>query len=119
VADTGIRVGELVRLTLNDLIERDRTHYPRVGGKTGERMVPIPRIYRRLLPDAQRGRPHDVPSDRIFISLRRRPGGYYGPLTPSGVEQLIQDLSVRAGIGKRVYPHPLRHSYATWRSTVA
>jgi len=92
---------------------RDRTHYLRVGGKTGERMVPIPRIYRRLLPDAQRGRPHDVPSDRIFISLRRRPGGYYGPLTPSGVEQLIQDLSVRAGIGKRVYPHPLRHSYAT------
>ena len=42
LADTGIRVGELVRLTLNDLVERDRTHYVRVGGWTGERMVPIP-----------------------------------------------------------------------------
>ena len=114
LADTGIRVGELVRLTLNDLIERDRTHYLRVGGKTGERMVPIPRLYRRLLRYAQRGRPRDVPSDRIFISLRRRPGGDYGPLTPSGAEQLIQDLGVRAGISRRVYPHLLRHSYATW-----
>src|SRR5262249_44801950 len=27
LADTGIRVGELVRLTLDDLIERDRTYY--------------------------------------------------------------------------------------------
>lgn len=114
LADTGIRVGELVRLTLNDLIERDRTHYVRVGGKTGERMVPIPRLYRRLLRYAQRGRPRDVPSDRIFISLRRRPGGDHGPLTASGVEQLIQDLGVRAGISRRVYPHLLRHSYATW-----
>jgi integrase/recombinase XerD len=114
LADTGIRVGELVRLTLNDLIEGDRTHYLRVGGKTVERMVPIPHLYRRLLRYAQRGRPRDVTSDRIFISLRRRPGGDYGPLTASGVEQLIQDLGVRAGIGKRVYPHLLRHSYATW-----
>jgi integrase/recombinase XerD len=117
LADTGIRVGELVNLTVNDLIERDRTHYLRVGGKTGERMVPIPRLYRRLLRYAQRGRPRDVPSDRMFISLRRRPGGDYGPLTASGVEQVIQDLGASAGITKRVYPHLLRHSYATWALT--
>ena len=58
-------------------------------------MVPIPRLYRRLLRYAQRGRPRDVSPDR-------------------GVEQLIQDLGVRAGISKRVYPHLLRRSYATW-----
>jgi integrase/recombinase XerD len=117
LADTGIRVGELVNLTVDDLIERDRTHYLRVGGKTGQRMVPIPRLYRRLLRYAQRGRPHDAPSDRLFISLRRRPGGDYGPLTPSGVEQLVQALGEAAGIRKRVYPHLLRHSYATWALT--
>jgi hypothetical protein len=32
-----------------------------------------------------------------------RAGGGYGPLTPSGVEQVIQDLGTQAGIGKRVY----------------
>jgi integrase len=117
LADTGIRVGELVGLTVHDIIERDRTHLLRVGGKTGERMVPIPRLYRRLLRYAQRGRPRDVASDRVFISLRRRPGGEYGPLTASGVEQLIQELGMTAGIRKRVYPHLLRHSYATWALT--
>jgi len=117
LADTGIRVGELANLTLNDLVERDRTHYLRVGGKTGQRMVPIPRLYRRLIRYAQRGRPREVPSDRLFISLRRRPGGDYGPLTPSGVEQVIQELGAAAGISKRVYPHLLRHSYATWALT--
>jgi integrase/recombinase XerD len=125
LADTGIRVGELVNLTVHDLVERDRSHYLRVGGKTGERMVPVPRLYRRLLRLAQRGRPRDVPSDRLFISLRRRPGGDHGPppggdhgpLTASGVEQVIQDLGTQASIGKRVYPHLLRHSYATWALT--
>jgi len=39
---TGIRVGELVNLTTRDLINRDRNLYLRVGGKTGERLVPIP-----------------------------------------------------------------------------
>jgi integrase len=58
-----------------------------------------------------------LPSDRLFISLRRRPGGDYGPLTPSGVEQVIQELGASAGITKRVYPHLLRHSYATWTLT--
>jgi site-specific recombinase XerD len=87
-----------------------------VGGKTGERLVPIPRLSRRLQKYVDRGRPREVVSDRIFISLKRRPGGDYGPLTPSGVEQLLQDLRQRAGITKRVYPHLLRHSYRAGHS---
>jgi hypothetical protein len=91
LGDTGISVGELVNLTTHDLINRDRNLYLRVGGKTGERLVPIPRLSRRLQKYVDRGRPRDVASDRIFISLKRRPGGDYGTLTPSGVEQLLQD----------------------------
>jgi integrase len=117
LADTGIRVGELVNLTVVDLVERDRSHYLRVRGKSGERLVPIPRLYRRLLRHAQRGRPRDVQSDRLFISLRCRPGGDHGPPTASGVEQVIHELGGTAEISKRVYPHLLRHSYATWALT--
>jgi integrase/recombinase XerD len=113
LGDTGIRVGELVNLTTNDLINRDRNLYLRVRGKTGERLVPIPRLSRRLQRYVDRGRSREAPTDRIFISLKRRPGGDYGALTPSGVEQLLQDLRQRAGVSKRVYPHLLRHSYAT------
>ena len=118
LADTGIRVGELVNLRTADLMERDRNHFIRVRGKgSRERLVPIPRLYRRLLRYAERGRPEDTSTDRLFIALRRRPGGDYEALTTSGVDQLIRNLAKTAGIRRRVYPHLLRHSYATWALT--
>ena len=41
--------------------------------------------------------------------------GQNGPLTISAVEQMIRRRAQRAGIGKRVYPHLLRHSFgAAW-----
>jgi hypothetical protein len=39
--------------------------------------------------------------------------GTYSPVTPSGVSQMLQVIAERAGITKRVYPHLLRHSFAT------
>ena len=38
----------------------------------------------------------------------------YEPLTRSGVSQLVTTLTAQAGVEKGVYPHLLRHSYATW-----
>lgn len=116
LADTGLRVGELCGLRITDLIERDRRPYLKVWGKgSRERLVPIPRLHRRLLRYLQRGRAGDSRSDRVFLSLRRRSGGDYEPLTPSGVGQVLDTAAERAGIRKRVYPHLLRHSFATWQ----
>jgi integrase/recombinase XerD len=118
LADTGVRVGELVRLWRSDLITQTGQHYLRVRGKgSKERLVPIPRLYPRLRRYADRTRPADASSDHLFISLKRRPesgGGGYEALTESGVQQLIRNLAATAGIGRRVYPHLLRHSYITW-----
>src|SRR5205823_8197851 len=50
---------------------------------------------------------------RMFVSLRRGSNGFYEPLTPSGVGQLLRDLAYRATISKRVHPHLFRHSFAT------
>jgi site-specific recombinase XerD len=115
-ADTGIRVGELLGLRLTDLLERDRNHYLRVRGKGDkERLVPIPRLWRRLQRYVERGRPRDADSPHIFVSLRRdRRTGAHEPLTKSGVEQLVRVRAEQAGVPKRAYPHMLRHSYATW-----
>ncbi len=116
LADTGTRVGELLALRITDLVERDRNHYIRVRGKGDkERLVPVPRLWRRLQRYVERSRPRDTTSDRIFLSQRRdRRTGDYEPLTNSGVEQLLRNLGEQARTGRRVYPHLLRHSYATW-----
>lgn len=116
LADSGVRVGELVRLRISDILTRDDHHFLKVRGKGDrERLVPIaPPLYRRLLRFVERYRPDDPSSDRLFLS-RRRGGntGGYGPLTDSGVQKLIRDLGERAGVKKRVHPHLFRHSAAT------
>ena len=116
LADTGIRVGELVGLRTSELVERDRNHYIKVRGKGDkERLVPVPRAWRRLLRYVEKSRPKDTVSDRIFLSQRRdRRTGDHEPLTNSGVEQLVRNLGESSGLGRRVYPHMLRHTYATW-----
>jgi integrase/recombinase XerD len=117
LADTGLRVGELLGLRANDLVEQNRNYYLHVRGKGAiDRLVPAPKVYRRLRIYIERGRPKDAVSSRVFLSHRRRPnGGDYEPLTTSGVDQMIRNVAETAGIAKRVYPHLLRHSFATWQ----
>jgi integrase/recombinase XerD len=119
LADTGLRVGELVALRPSDLQVQGRNQYLKIQGKgSRERLVPLPpALYRRLRRYADRSRPADTHSDRLFLALRRSPLGTFDPLTTSGVSQLLRVLAVAAGIRKRVHPHLLRHSFATWALT--
>jgi integrase/recombinase XerD len=114
LADSGLRLGELLQLTPGDLIQEGSRSVLKVEGKTGERLVPIgPVLARRLRRYVDRTRPHGA-SERLFLSLNRRGrSGQYEALTSSGAEQLIRNLGLGAGIKKRVYPHLFRHSFAT------
>ena len=123
LADTGLRVGELVKLRLRDVVESNKQYHLRVagrsqgGGAKGDkgRLVGLqPQLARRLRRYIDRQRPQDADTDRIFVSRRRdRRTGAYEPLTESGVQQLVRELGQRAGIAKRVHPHVFRHSAAT------
>jgi len=116
LADTGIRVGELVQLRLGDLQEQGRQPFVKVRGKGDrERLVPLsPVLFRRLQRYTERKRPRDSTSDRVFLSSRRsRLTGDYEALSESGVQQFVRDLGERAGLRKRVHPHVFRHSAAT------
>jgi len=128
LADTGLRLGELLALRPDDIRtehgrhmlkvtgrQRARGRSARVGGRGDrERLVPLaPSLARRLRRFADRSRP-DATSDRLFLTLRRgRASGQLDGLTESAVEQMIRSLGEVAGIEKRVYPHLLRHSFAT------
>ena len=121
LAESGIRVGELVGLRVQDLVEHDvvllngqREHQRgvRVIGKGDkERFVPIPPDLHQRLRGLARSRPTDGHSDRLFISERRSPKtGFHEPLTPSGVQQMVRWLG-RNAIGRPVHPHLFRHTY--------
>ena len=118
LADTGLRVSELLGLTAADLVEQGRDRYVKVKGKGArERLVPLqPSLYMRLRRFAERGRPHDATSERIFVTLRHsRISGAYEPLEPRAVQELMSTLAEKAGVqGKPTNPHSLRHAFATW-----
>lgn len=112
LADAGLRLGELLGSRPDDLLEPKRGEFfIKVHGKGDEfRLVPLaPALYRRLRTLAHRTEGRDP----IFLSLRKGPSGQHHPLTSSGAEQVVRLAGKEAGITKRVYPHLLRHSYAT------
>ncbi|MFI5284118.1 MAG: tyrosine-type recombinase/integrase [Candidatus Dormibacterales bacterium] len=108
LADSGIRLGELLSLRPSDLTEVGRERYVKVRGKTGERLVPVlPAFFTRLRRYAGRG-------PRIFMTTRKSPRtGIYEPLRARSVENMLKYAATKAGIEKRVHPHVLRHSMVT------
>jgi site-specific recombinase XerD len=114
LADTGLRLGELVGLRTTDVVRRGREVYLQVRGKgERDRLVPINRLQHRVERFIQHGRPKDSLSDHLFLASRRHGAAGYEALTTRGVHQLIRTLGQKVEIGKRVYPHLLRHSFAT------
>lgn len=104
----GLRVSELAALQTDQL--NTQAGYLLVCGKGGkERAVPLGKAalaalqsYRSALPDQRLGR-----SSYLFASRGGR------PLTRQRVWQILAALARRAGLPKKVYPHMLRHSFAT------
>lgn len=106
----GLRVSELAALRVDWL--HLETGYLRVVGKGGrERIVPIGRPAQRVLISYLHAvRPLLDTTERaveVFLSVRGR------PLTRERIWGIVKEAGKRAGIRKRIYPHMLRHSFAT------
>jgi integrase/recombinase XerD len=105
---TGLRVGELVALTLSDVTLGQRGGQLRVRGKGNkERIVPLNHEVRQALAAwlalrAERSDRADF--EEIFLGQR-------GPLAAHGVEVLVAKYADRAGL-PALRPHALRHSFA-------
>lgn len=105
----GVRVSELCQLRLGDIFAAEQLL--RVRGKGAkERLVPIGSIALEWLQRYCREvRPLFLrrPTDRVFLNAR---GGALSRMT---VWKIVQKAAQRAGITRRIYPHTLRHSFAT------
>jgi integrase/recombinase XerD len=106
----GLRVSELTNLDVDDVDLSDG--YLRVLGKGGkEREVPIGRHARAALQAyLTRARPSMAgPRSRGAVFLNTRGGR----LTRQSCAKLLGVHASAAGVGRRVSPHDLRHSFAT------
>lgn len=104
--DTGMRLGEMTGLALDDL-DLDSTHTAFVRGK-GDRGRAVPvgdkaeEALRRYL-RARRSNSHAA-SPALWL-------GPKGPLTSSGLAQMLKRRCQAAGI-EHIHPHQLRHTFA-------
>ncbi|MEQ9561687.1 MAG: tyrosine recombinase XerC, partial [Woeseiaceae bacterium] len=105
---SGLRLSELTGLDLSQLDLADAT--VRVTGKGNkERILPVGRMAVAALKTwlGQRGSMANVDEMAVFVSNRG------GRLSPRSVQARVDHWAKRQGIDTRVYPHLLRHSFAT------
>jgi integrase/recombinase XerD len=107
---TGLRVSELITLTLEHL--ELEAHFLRTMGKgSKERLVPIGREATRSLQEyLQNGRTRllkDPRSSWVFVNSRGN------RLTRQGFWKILRHYALQAGITKSISPHTLRHTFAT------
>jgi integrase/recombinase XerC len=110
----GLRIGELVALDLPDLDLSEGLTRVRGKGRK-ERVVPLGSKavealteYLALRETLRSGRRVSA-DDRAALFLNHRGGR----LTTRGVSQIVLRYLLSSGVGKKITPHGLRHSFAT------
>ena len=113
--ETGVRRAELTGLRVRDvLIKADRTELLIHGKGLRQRLVTLTPATARRLRKLLNGRPA---TDHVFIARRAmHEGEDRRPLTDSGVNQMMAGVArtARFDAGRKVTPHLLRHSAATY-----
>jgi integrase/recombinase XerD len=107
---SGLRLSELCGARLENLDMEEK--FIRVTGKGNKtRIVPVGEVARECLENyLSQERATLVKkntSSHIFLSVRG------GSLSPERVREIVKERAVQAGIEQNIYPHRLRHSFAT------
>lgn len=104
---TGIRLGELLNLRISDIDSVKMVIHVRQGKGGKDRVVQLGfrlldelRVYYRAC--------SVKPTTTLFPGMRPE-----STLHPSTVQRVVARAARNAGLGKRVSPHTLRHSFAT------
>jgi integrase/recombinase XerD len=108
---TGVRREELVQLQIGD-IDSDRMliRIRQGKGKKDRNVMLSPRLLQELRDYWRSAKPK--PTTYLFPSKGAHPNADL-PMTSKSVWDAVQQAATRAGLGKRVHPHTLRHCFAT------
>ena len=104
---TGIRLSELLNLTIKDIDSQRFLIHIRHGKGAKDRYVPLAKRVLEILRDYYR-------SEKIKPVNYLFPGkSLHEPLHHRTIQRFISDARERAGIRKKISPHILRHTMAT------
>jgi len=112
----GLRVSEVIKISLND-ISFDLGYLRCKGKGDKERIVPVGELALAVLGEyinrsrqmilAQNKKPRAEDRNTLFLNSKGR------PLSRQAIWQILKKWAKKQGLGNNVYPHLLRHSFAT------
>lgn len=104
---TGIRVGELIKIKIDD-VKLNQCQIRINAGKGGkDRIVPFPKSFREVLVSHIKNN-KEKKAEYLFESIRK------GPFTDRGIRKILLQYTKLAKIKYIVTPHKLRHFLLTW-----
>ena len=105
---TGLRASEIVSLQLRDIDLDHATLYCRLGHAHRQMHLPpeVVTLLRAYVADGRLDLLYDEKEQALFLNRRGH------QLTRQGFWQIVKNYAIRAGLGERVTPHTLRHSFA-------
>lgn len=110
---SGLRVSELVSLTIDSIIQDEETNRYIIlirGKGDKERIVPINNIAISVIKEYLATRPERFKSSKYLFPSNSK-SGY---ITRQGFAKLLKEVAVDVGIPKnKISPHVIRHAFAT------
>jgi site-specific recombinase XerD len=107
---TGLRVSELTGLN-RDSIDLSRDEFSVRGKGEKVRLVFLSLDAKEAIKTYLKKRV-DI-EEALFVSLKNKVGDAPTRLTSRSVERIVKFYATKAGIGSKVTPHTIRHSFAT------
>ncbi len=106
IFDTGVRLGEIVRLNLNQVDVKQCFLLGVIGKSKRPRDIPFCDDIRKILLKYLKIR-GELPTDKLFVTIDSR------PMKVRTFQETLKEYGMKAGIeGVRISPHTLRHTFA-------
>lgn len=110
--ETGARIGELGSLRIKDVVFEENYARIMLNGKTGMRRIIVVASVPYLQSWLQNHPYRNAPLSPLWINMGTL--NKYGPMSYSALAKVLRVAAEKAKLSKKVHPHKMRHSRATF-----